>query len=138
MPAWPARTSGCSLPGARRGARSRRARSIHYTGSASPAAQPSVPTSGQPDCDARRQSVRMCPQGHLGMRTRTRVSRTGPGENCGQDDSAAVDEYVFVVAGGQCAPLPEQGEGALDDVALLELAVVADRSTALAAAAGAV
>jgi len=48
-----------------------------------------------------------------------------------QDEGSAVDEDVVIVAGGQCPPLPDVGEGAFDDVTVLVgLGVEGDRSPA--------
>src|SRR3954452_20050427 len=44
------------------------------------------------------------------------LKSSGPGEDGGQDDAAAVGQGVLVVAGGQGAPLLEHVEAAFDDV----------------------
>jgi hypothetical protein len=42
----------------------------------------------------------------------------GDGDRC-EDDASAVDEGVFVVAGGEASPVLDVVEGAFDDVAVL-------------------
>jgi len=42
-----------------------------------------------------------------------------PEHDRGEDDSASVDEGVFVIAGREASPVLEVVEGAFDDVAVL-------------------
>ena len=50
-----------------------------------------------------------------------------PGDACAQDNSGAVNDGEFVVAGGQAAPLFEQCEGSFDEIALLVACFVEGR-----------
>ena len=62
-----------------------------------------------------------------------------PHDDGGEDETTSIDQSVLVVAGGQAAPVLEDVEGALDDVAsLVVLGVEVDRPAAVAAAASAV